>query len=285
MAGGYKHIQQGTDGMAKLLKDMQAKQDAARSAAGIKSALVGAGGLSVFDPGTAQRARLSGGELRFWADYDTHPDDYGHISANSAGAIWIVGAAGGAAFLNALGVDDDGNLGSAWVQSSGGTFIYAGDGITMSGDGRVYLRGGTGMDILTGGDLHIYELSTTGSSANIRLDPSTAEILYVTSSKRYKTDIADAVVEPREVLNLVGRTWVDKGRIEKADEGPIRRDIGFIAEELDEQPSLRQFVDYDKEGRPDAIQYDRIAVALLAVVKDQQTQIDALTARVEALES
>ena len=117
--------------------------------------------------------------------------------------------------------------------------------------------------------------STTSAAANMVADGTSGEILRSTSSLRYKQDVADAEVDPAAVLQMRGRTWRDKAEVEQ-DPGTERRHVGFIAEELDEI-GLGQFVVYDEQGRPDAISYDRLSVALLAVVKD-------LAARVEALE-
>lgn len=139
--------------------------------------------------------------------------------------------------------------------------------------------------------------SSTGSAANTRilLDGT---IQMVVSSRRYKEDIADAVVDPAEVRQLRRRSWVDKGTVERmgeaGEEADVPRNLGFIAEELDELPSMRQFVDYvevDGDLVPDAIQYDRLTVALHALAMDQQeqidnqqAQIDVLTARLDALD-
>lgn len=140
----------------------------------------------------------------------------------------------------------------------------------------------------------------TSSSANTRI-LFDGTIQLVTSSMRYKTDPAPAIIDVDDVRQMQGRTWVDIATAERAaeagEEVDIPRDVGFIAEELDALPSLRQFVDYDAEGRPDAIQYDRLTVALLELLKDvdgqttdlrallseQQSQINELTARLDSL--
>lgn len=155
---------------------------------------------------------------------------------------------------------------------------------------RIFIDGNEGVDINTGGDLHLYELPTTGSSANLRLDPGTAQIQYVTSSERYKQDIEDVTVDPADVLKLQGRTWRQKTDVQ-ADPDTEVRHVGFIAEELDDA-GLGVFVEYDAEGRPDAIQYDRLSVGLVELAKSQQKQLDdqaaqlaALSARLDALEA
>jgi len=122
---------------------------------------------------------------------------------------------------------------------------------------------------------------TTSDAANTRIlfDGS---IQMVTSSRRYKQDIEPAEVDPDAMLSVSGRTWRDKALVE-ADPDTEARSVGFIAEELHDA-GLGMFVDYDAEGRPDAIQYDRLSVGLLSVLKSQQAAIGALTERVEALE-
>jgi hypothetical protein len=51
--------------------------------------------------------------------------------------------------------------------------------------------------------------------------------------------------------------------------------LGVIAEETDDL-GLTYLVDYDADGRPDAVQYDRIAVALIPHVRALRDRIDQL---------
>lgn len=122
----------------------------------------------------------------------------------------------------------------------------------------------------------------TSDGANCRILLN-GEILRVVSSRRYKREIRDADVDPAAVLAMRGRTWRDKADVAE-DPNTGRRYVGFIAEELDEL-GLTEFVDYDVDGLPQAIQYDRVSVALLALAQHQQTQLDDLGARVTALEA
>lgn len=202
--------------------------------------------------------------------------------------------------------------GWAWVYSDGGITLDADDTVFIaseagqvtvraheslfltSTDGNVNISADAQLDafadriqlVSQGNGIGVYGLPTTSDAANIRLATvgGNFTLALVSSSRRYKTDEAEAVIDPAEVLSLSGKTWVDKHELDNGPEGDVKRNVGFIAEELDERPSLRQFVDYDDEGRPDAIQYDRLSVALLEVAKDQQSQIDALSDRLDALE-
>jgi hypothetical protein len=91
------------------------------------------------------------------------------------------------------------------------------------------------------------------------------------SSRRYKTDIEDLAFDAQDVLKLrpVAFRW-------KATD---HQDVGLIAEDLAEQ--LPDLVVYDQQGRPDGVKYDRVALYLLAVVKQQQQRIAALEASKE----
>jgi parallel beta-helix repeat protein len=104
------------------------------------------------------------------------------------------------------------------------------------------------------------------------------------SSRRYKTNIEDLETDLDSVLKLrpVRFQWKTTGH----------EDIGLIAEEVAQV--LGELVVYDGQDRPEAVQYDKLALYLLAVVKAQQQRITALeesetqnkslTRRVEALE-
>jgi hypothetical protein len=270
----------------------------------LDAATIYKGGLTVIDPATGARIRIGDAMLRFWDDYDLNPNGAGSFSTDTAEGNNIM--RWGPPFTDGNPASNrvvfqgrrPGQPGNFWIytdgqgvfDAGGNMFVKAGSSMTLKASGRMFLDGDGGIDLLTGGSLRVYELPTTGSAANVRLDGSTATIQWVTSSLRYKADPKPAVVEPREVLRMQGRTWLDKGTVERAEEAgedisTIRRNVGFIAEELDKQPSLRQFVDYDDQGRPDAIQYDRLTVALLELAKAQQGQLDAMAARLDALEA
>lgn len=138
--------------------------------------------------------------------------------------------------------------------------------------------------------------TTTSSAANTRIEAD-GTIKMVTSSLRYKQDIEDAGIDPDLFLRLRPRTWRDKNAVAEDPDTTVRH-IGFIAEEV-EAAGGTVFVDHDAEGRPDALQYDRMLAAAWAhavaqearaIASDQrmadmeQTVAD-LTARVAALEA
>lgn len=298
---GYRQQATGADGLARKIADLQRQIDSLRSAAGLHSAVIGSGGLTVYNPVTGVRMFLGEGQLKFWGDYANNPDGNGRISTDP-GSLNLLRIHPPyeryeGRFNNGITMQGptDIDSGTIWVRTDGVLSILTEDENDVP-VGEVHI---TSPSIwLNSANLRLYSLPTTGSAANLRLETGTGIpiVHWVTSSRRYKQDIQPARVEPREVLQLQPRTWVDKGAAERfAEESngeQPTRNVGFIAEELDELPSMRQFVDYDADGRPDAIQYDRLSVALLALAKNQeerltsqQSQIDALTKRFDSLEA
>jgi hypothetical protein len=70
--------------------------------------------------------------------------------------------------------------------------------------------------------------------------------------------------------------------LEPGADRPI--EVGLIAEDLADL-GFEELIFRGKDGLPDGVAYEKIAVALLKVCQDQQTQLDALVARLEALEA
>ncbi|MCE2910222.1 MAG: tail fiber domain-containing protein [Burkholderiaceae bacterium] len=139
-----------------------------------------------------------------------------------------------------------------------------------------------------GGSVFFPSIGTTASAANAFLNSGSSpanQLLRSTSSLRYKTDVRDL---PASYLDAVMelRPVVYKSNAE-ADDQSIDW-VGLIAEEVAEvAPRLVHYTTLEEDGPlvPDGVQYDRVAVLLLAVVKQQAAAIEALTARVAALEA
>jgi len=92
-------------------------------------------------------------------------------------------------------------------------------------------------------------------------------ICKATSSRRYKEDILPLEDDWNKILQVTPVSFEYVG----AD----NRSFGYIAENLDAL-GLKDLVIYDTEGRPDAIQYDKIPLYILEVVKQQQIDINTL---------
>lgn len=98
-----------------------------------------------------------------------------------------------------------------------------------------------------------------------------------TSSRRYKQDIAP-FGGSRAILRVQPMLFHLKTQPTGAKE------LGAIAEDV-HALGLRHLVRYDEHGRPDGLNYDKMALYLIPIIKEQQQQIDALTARLAALEA
>lgn len=255
-------------GLLQDLKDLQRRMGAVESAAGLRFSSIGAGGLTVRDGG---KITLNGG---------------GGIVVNDSADITLNGT--GRVYTNSGYVFSELKAGSIRTgndMTQQSKLTYTGGEASDAFNTAGWALGPSGGIVLSSSGAHTYiDHSTTGSAANCRLNylsGNQGELLRVTSSRRYKQDIADAQVDPAAVLKLRGRTWRDKTQVE-VDPDTTDRYVGFIAEELDDL-GLDLFVDYDEDGQPDAIHYDRLTVALLAVIQDQATRLDVLAARLDQL--
>ncbi len=65
---------------------------------------------------------------------------------------------------------------------------------------------------------------------------------------------------------------------------PNRWEIGYLAEEVHDL-GLHRLVEYDLQGRPDGVNYEKMVLYLNEVIKQQQARIAALERRVSELEA
>jgi hypothetical protein len=81
------------------------------------------------------------------------------------------------------------------------------------------------------------------------------------------------------------RAWAkaNPDSVKKSFDETMPEDIGVIAEELEEL-GLTDFIYYDAEGIPDGVAYEKLALALIPVLKMQQSQIDSVVDRLNKLE-
>lgn len=216
----------------------------------------------------------------------------GSISTGAINATTIDATGGiGSASLstgNISGTSMTINGGTANLQSgavvNGGLTVSSGSSNLNSGMSTTWITASSDLN-LTGrilGSTGTYNATTT-STANVFV-ASNGNFARSTSSRRYKSDIQD-VDYGLTALQLQPRTWVDKSEYEangNSTEG-LERIPGFIAEELHDL-GLTELVQYNENGEPDAVYYDRMLVAVIPVIKAQQVIIETLEARLAALE-
>ncbi|MGK8294083.1 phage tail protein [Staphylococcus arlettae] len=115
-----------------------------------------------------------------------------------------------------------------------------------------------------------------------------------TSASKYKLSIENQFKEPsnqlehsKGILDLNVKSWFDKHESETvaeeikegkriSDDGfKLKRRVGLIAEDV-ENVGLTEYVDYNTEGGVESIQYDRLWVHLIPIIKEQQKRLEEL---------
>lgn len=189
-------------------------------------------------------------------------------------------------------------------------------GNTTSGNSLINLSSRV-ITLTAGGSGNHFELTADSTSALVqsivifRRTYASAANMYITqygtigrstSASKYKLAIEeDKTDNYKNILKLKHKTWYDKANTEAyaraldnkdtfdwdnpADEVlPVERIHGLIAEDLVEA-GLTEFVSYgelndDGTKEVEGIQYDRLVVPLLQIVKDHQIEIEKLKERI-----
>ena len=202
-----------------------------------------------------------------------------------------------------LGVSSD--KGTILVVSSGTLRLFGGLGFTEGiwnsqapgieiGINNVGGVGGSnpGSRVAIHGDyVHIasaYE-KTTGNSPNVFV-ASDGALVRSTSASKYKTMISrsHSLDYGERLLSLPTATWLDKAEEKRYASGeskdkPVMH-FGMIAEDL-AAAGLEMLVSRGQDGELEGIQYDRIAPALLPVIKDLQDRIEKLEEQLNGTKS
>jgi predicted RecA/RadA family phage recombinase len=118
---------------------------------------------------------------------------------------------------------------------------------------------------------------TTAEAANMYIDTTTGELKRSTSSIRYKTNVELYQKGLNDLLNLTPVTF-------KGINDGNKTFAGFIAEELDEN-GLTEFVQYDAQGKPDAIRYNQMVTILTKSIQELFAIIEELQVKIQILEN
>ena len=111
--------------------------------------------------------------------------------------------------------------------------------------------------------------NTTASAANVNVDTS-GNLKKSTSSRADKTDIRPW---DRNALEIVEnfKPYFYRGKNDPVDS----LFAGAMAEDFDAQ-GLREFVDYDEDGKPTGLEYPHMIVIPMVAIEEQQMEIRAL---------
>jgi len=133
--------------------------------------------------------------------------------------------------------------------------------------------------------------NTTASAANIFIN-SSGDMLRSTSSIRSKKDLLNIVGETEEI-DLEKILDIDVVTFDSIVDSVDTRFFGVTAEKLHELFG-HYLVTYDKEGKPDAVQYDRLGPLAIAYLQKKQfdkrikaleEENESIKARLDALEA
>lgn len=220
--------------------------------AGGQIRVLGGGGIFSYTNDGLGYARIENGQILFTFNETENPGYLlAALSPSGRTALWInpPNETGQETTYMILEGQSTESPGGAWLTSGGDILITPGDGFnTFIGH------------------------TTTSAAGNTYLNTN-GGIQRSTSSLKYKRDIEEAHIDVECVLKLAPKTWRDKRQVED-DPETTQRYIGFIAEDLHEA-GLTDFVVYEN-GEPDAISYDRLAAALIVVIKSHEERLKTL---------
>jgi hypothetical protein len=127
---------------------------------------------------------------------------------------------------------------------------------------------------------------------NMQYEPSNGRLFYDSSSRKHKRDITPLQDDFYKILNVEPKTYT-------RPEFPDRWEIGYIAEEFDEL-GLNNLVYYREAGKnpdgelanpddgidvgePQGVNYRKISIYLVEIVRDQQEKLEEFDREIEQL--
>lgn len=221
----------------------------------------------------------------------------GHLNLFSNGVMGFKTLAGGDQSMTAYSGTFSGSINASGAIAAGGN-VSAGGSLTCNGTigtsagafqftdgGSTWREIRAASVIAETSSMHaaagLFDDSANGGGVTAANIGSSGRVIRAsTSSRKWKTNVVD-MVSPNKILDLVPVEFEWRDQPDIAPDGTP--DIGLIAEDVADAYPL--MATYDKDGAPNGVRYDKVSLALLAVVKEQQATIEALTARVTALES
>jgi hypothetical protein len=235
----------------------------------------GADGLEFATNNTVRMVLTSGGNLALAATARLYLDGVSgtgdtYLTESSSNVISTY--TGG---VNSFGVNSD------------GPFVIAGKKLFLDSGGDTYLTESSANNIAVfcgnaerGGfntnGVYVNTYPTTALAANL-WSQNGSNIHISTSSIKYKHDIETLDAAHAQAAVMAMRPVTYRG---KTDEDQ-RRVVGFIAEEMQQiAPLLCTYDEGGESGTPNYVTYDRVTAYLVAVVQQQQAEINALKARI-----
>ena len=151
------------------------------------------------------------------------------------------------------------------ISTTTGTFsgVIQGGSLSIGGGGNIY------------GNVNSYttRYTTVTSSYSAVYADGTGLFGSPSSTRATKQNIVDAKITADDVATLRVVSFRYKANVKTmGDDAPV--EVGLIAEEVVDR--FPEFIIYDAKGEPMGIHYDRLALALIPVIQNQEARIKAL---------
>lgn len=193
----------------------------------------------------------------------------GNLTLNPVGNVYFTQT--GTVDFGALSI---GSTSTGTINSTGGIALSATTDVFL-------LPGGTSNNLKGNGNIYN---STPVSTRSLYIGTSPYVIGTTTSSRRVKQQISDFQWDVNSVLNMVPKKFKYNAHVEEFGDENSPWIYGLIAEEVGDL-GLEGLINRDDDGIPDYVAYEKISLALLAVVQDQQKTIENLEQRLALLEN
>tara|TARA_R100000808_G_scaffold10395_1_gene27657 strand:- start:29014 stop:31446 length:2433 start_codon:yes stop_codon:yes gene_type:complete len=158
------------------------------------------------------------------------------------------------------------NAGTGSASFPAHTFITdTNTGMYLSSSDTIgFSTGGTARATLSSSGLAI--VSSVASDVEVNINSSTGLLTKVSSSRRYKDNIADLGINTENIYDLrpVSFDWKSNGK----------PDFGYIAEEVHE--ILPELTIYDDKNRPEAVKYKQLSILMLEELKKLRKEVKEL---------
>ena len=274
--------------LRKLEKDVQILQRTSR----LSNASIGSGGLRIYD----------GGFIRVEDEGNIYLDDGGDLIVNGGGhialtdgGIFTIDYAGGSQFL---GTGSESATTAAFLLKKPNGFNLVQVSVSDAlGKGQVRIGqeidpdppdifleatnfgiGSVANLVLNPGNLlKFLNIQPQVGSANLRINAS-GDVGTESSLRSMKENIEPLEVDTDKVLAVEPMTFTSKA---DPEDGTM---AGVIADDVEALGGLEAFLLRDADGNLQGFDYGTFPMALLEVIKKQQTQIDDLTARLTQME-
>ncbi|WP_436697100.1 gp58-like family protein [Lactiplantibacillus pentosus] len=242
---------------------------------------------------TNEGAGATLGGATFWArDYFavTHRYNDSGIFSSPGGTESFSGISGGKSTggwqVTKVGGADRGVFISGGRAYSNGFISYS--PYIRVGDNGNSGAGMSGSNISMQGDyIYLKSQHTTSKGANAYLAPDGA-LVPSTSAAKYKTDIVRSFETEmgNKLLEVPVAHWKDKEEVLAKTRDSNAKDpetyFGMIADDLDDA-GLKELVDYDDKGEVRGIQYDRVVLSLIPLIRNYRDRITELETEVKQM--